>query len=154
RPNRSPMFSLRPSTYAVALALLTCAGPRRWTVIVDSSGRCFCAVPPNWRTDDLSLQSMASSPDGRAIAALYWLPKSVETFAADLKSNASGTVVHQSSAGRFSAEYRGVWPGSHHVIATASIDGACVLSVDVANEASAEVRQAVKDVMETAESVR
>ena len=130
-------------------------GPGSWISIFDRTGRCYYAVPPDWRTEDSSssAESIASSPDGRASATLHWVHKSLISVAADLKSDRR-TVVHEYSLQRLWAEYFAGWTGRHYLVATRANDGACVLYVDVIDQKDDEIQKVVSQIFATADAIR
>ena len=137
-------------------SLVSRDGPVEWTVLVDQTGRCLFAVPPDWRVDESIGPGLGlvRSRDGRATAMLTWVRKPLTAVAAELSASPYKPIGFELSPHRLVGSYTGGWPGTHHVAATEDEAGSCVLYIDGPEKRDQALERMIDAIAATADSVR
>ena len=141
----------------VLLAAGSAGAPPRWTALIDVSGACCYAVPPDWKIDAASesTNALASSPDGRAASVVQWSSQATwPTLVATLRSSVLATVVHEQSGRRFWIEYASAWPGVHHLAVIPATGGGCILYVDVSEKADPRLHATATEIIHSLTALR
>ena len=131
--------------------------PPRWSGLVDVSGSCFYAIPPDWKIDAASesVNAVAYSPEGRATAVVVSASRTAwPSVVGTLRSSLPAVLVHEDSAQRFWIEYGPASPGAHHVAAVPAAGGGCVLYLDVNEKADSPLHAIVKEIVRTLIALR
>ncbi|OLD15271.1 MAG: hypothetical protein AUJ01_12615 [Acidobacteria bacterium 13_1_40CM_3_65_5] len=154
---RKPAMTLAIACGCVLLAAGSAGAPPRWTALIDVSGACCYAVPPDWKIDAASesTNTMTSSPDGRATSVVQWSSQAVwPALVATLRSIVPATAVHEQSRRRFWIEYASAWPGVHHLAVIPANGGGCMLYVDVSEKADPRLHATATEIIRSLTALR
>ncbi len=137
------------------LTLPAGAVPLRWTTTFEKTGHCQYSVPPQWRgASDAHAVPLMYAPGGAATVEQTWSSVSGwSVYAGHMRQVFKPAVVHEDTPHRLWLEYPADWPGVHYYVAVPSAGGACVAMVDLRPQPNAELREVLREVIDTMRAV-